>query len=226
MKVAIFTGGLLMFLVPLALAAEPATQPDEMDRINYSLGYQIGGDLKQQQVDIREQMLLQGMRDAMQGEPTLLTQDEMKQVLVALKKKVLKQQGVQREQTLREGRDFLVANAKREGVVALPSGLQYQVLVPGQGKQPGPDDRVRVEYRGMRLDGQEFDRSAEGAPVEFSLSQVIPGWREALPLMAEGAKWKLFVPPDLAFGERGPLADQTVIFEVKLVKVLGQTAKP
>lgn len=226
MKVAIFTGGLLMFLVPLALAAEPATKPDEMDRINYSLGYQIGGDLKQQQVDIREQMLLQGMRDAMQGEPTLLTQDEMRQVLVALKKQVLKQQGVQREQTLREGRDFLAANAKREGVVVLASGLQYQVLVPGQGKQPGPDDRVRVEYRGMRLDGQEFDRSAEGAPAEFSLSQVIPGWREALPLMAEGAKWKLFVPPDLAFGERGPLADQTVIFEVKLVKVLGGAAKP
>lgn len=220
MRQMILTLGLLAVWGLPALAAEPASQPDEMDRINYSLGYQIGGDLKQQQVEIRGQMLLQGLQDAMQGEPTLLTKDEMRDVLVALKKKVLQLQSAQREQTLREGREFLAANAKREGVVVLPSGLQYQVLNAGSAKHPAASGRVRVNYLSMRLDGQEFDRSQEGTPTEMPLSQVIPAWKEALPLMGEGAKWKLFVPPDLAFGERGPLADQTVIFEVELVKVL------
>ena len=104
-------------------------------------------------------------------------------------------------------------------MVSLPSGLQYQILSPGQGRHPGTTGKVRVAYRSLRLDGQVFDRSSDDQSAEFSLSQVIPARKEKLPLMAEGAKWQLFLPAMLAFGDKGPLEDQTVIFEIELLKV-------
>jgi len=128
------------------------------------------------------------------------------------------------EKNLKEGEAFLQENAKREGVVALPSGLQYEVIEEGTGKSPKPGDEVTVHYRGTLVDGTVFDSSYErGEPVTFPVEGVIPGWTEALQLMKEGAKWKLFIPPSLAYGERGAGQvigpNATLLFEVELISV-------
>jgi FKBP-type peptidyl-prolyl cis-trans isomerase FklB len=114
----------------------------------------------------------------------------------------------------------LAENATKEGVKTTPSGLQYKVIREGTGKTPGPHDSVTVHYRGTRLDGREFDSSyRKNEPATFRVDGVIRGWTEALQLMKEGAKWQLFIPADLAYGERGPLADKTLIFDVELISV-------
>ncbi|MHB8811358.1 MAG: FKBP-type peptidyl-prolyl cis-trans isomerase, partial [Desulfobulbaceae bacterium] len=120
-----------------------------------------------------------------------------------------------------EGREFLEQNAKTTGVVTLASGLQYKIDRHGTGKSPGPHDTVKVHYRGTLLDGSEFDSSYRGKTAgEFRVDGVMAGWTEALQLMKEGAKWRIFVPVDLAYGERGPLADRTVIFDIELIEVV------
>lgn len=125
-----------------------------------------------------------------------------------------------RERYRGEGREFLQANAQKQGVVTLESGLQYKVIEEGSDRQPVVSDFVLVDYRGTRLDGAEFDSSyRNGEPLKVQVAKVIPGWTEALQLMKEGAEWQLFIPADLAFGERGPLADQTVLYDIKLIKV-------
>jgi len=202
------------------LADELSVQ-DDMDRINYSLGFQIGSDLKGENVEIREAVLLKGLQDAVTAQKPLLTKAEMRDVLVDLKQRVVQAEQKRREQSLVEGQAFLHKNATVTGVVERPSGLQYLILKEGHGQSPVPTDQVRVQYRGLTLEGREFDSSyRDGQPVEFPLTSVIPGWQEAIPLMKEGATWKLFLPPDLAFGERGPLADQVVIYELELVAIL------
>ena len=138
----------------------------------------------------------------------------------------LKQIGETRAKAnLEQAQAFLAANANKEGVQTLPSGLQYRVIQAGEGKTPGPGDNVRVQYRGSLIDGTEFDSSyARGKPATFRVNKVIKGWQEALQLMQEGAKWELFIPPGLAYGERGrPKAippNSALIFEVELISVL------
>lgn len=197
---------------------------NETDRINYSVGYQIGGDFKRQDVDTNPRALAKGIEDAQRGAEPLMTPAEMRATLVELKKRIVKEEQQRRQQNAEkyrgEGREFLAANAKKEGVVALPSGLQYKVVAEGMGRSPNPTDTVTVHYRGTLLDGTEFDNSQRrGEPATFKLDSVIRGWQEALPLMKEGAKWQLFIPADLAYGERGPLADRTLLFEVELIAV-------
>jgi len=205
-------------------AGQKAELKNETDKINYSVGHQIGGDFKRQGVELSPEAIVQGIQDALSGSETLLTQEEMRTVLVNLKKKIVsdeRAQRVQEEAKYRaEGQEFLAANAKKEGVVTLPSGLQYKVLQEGTGKSPGPNDSVTVHYRGTLINGNEFDSSyRKNEPATFRLGGVIKGWTEALQFMKEGAKWQLFIPPELAYGRRGPLADRTLIFEVVLISV-------
>jgi FKBP-type peptidyl-prolyl cis-trans isomerase FklB len=173
---------------------------DENDRINYSLGYQIGGDMKRQQVDVNGEILLRGIEDAMTGAEPLLSEGEMQKTLIELKRKVVALQAQERaaaqQKNLQAGEDFLAENAKRDGVISLPSGLQYRVLEPGTGKQPAATDTVTVHYRGTLIDGTEFDSSySRNKPATFRADRVIDGWREALQLMQEGAKWSCSYPP-------------------------------
>jgi FKBP-type peptidyl-prolyl cis-trans isomerase FklB len=208
-------------------AAEPVQLKDENDRINYSLGYQIGGDLKRQQVEVNGEVLLHGIDDAMTGAAPVLSEDEMRNTLIELKRKVIALQAQERaaalQKNLQAGEEFLAANAKRDGVVSLPSGLQYRVLEPGSGKQPAATDTVTVHYRGTLIDGTEFDSSySRNKPATFRADRVIEGWREALQLMQEGAKWELFIPAKLAYGDKGAgkiQPNSTLIFEVQLIKV-------
>ncbi len=142
-----------------------------------------------------------------------------------LKSRIVAEQKLQQQATAEEyraeGRDFLAQNARREGVTVLASGLQYEVIRPGTGKTPGPDDRVSVHYWGTLIDGQEFYNSRRGKvpPDTFHVGAVIKGLGEALKLMKEGAEWRLFLPNNLAYGERGPLRERVVILNVELISI-------
>jgi FKBP-type peptidyl-prolyl cis-trans isomerase FklB len=212
-----------------ALAAEKFELETDTDRINYSLGYQIGGDFKRQGVEVNPDAVVRGMQDALSGGEPLMSPPEMHQTLVELKRKIVaeqqKRRGEDAERRRVEGRKFLEQNAKKEGVVTLPSGLQYKVIKKGTGKSPGPTDEVTVNYEGRLVDGKVFDSSAKhGKPATFRLNAVIKGWGEALQLMKEGGKSELYMPAKLAYGERGPLADRTLIFDVELISVGGEKA--
>jgi FKBP-type peptidyl-prolyl cis-trans isomerase FklB len=212
--------GMLLTLSPLTSLADETAKMDAMDQINYSVGHQIGTDFKNQHVEMRDEMLIRGIRDAIQANTPPMTKGEMRAVLLDLKKMVLAGAQADLERYRGEGREFLAANAKKEGVVTLPSGLQYKVITSGTGKSPGLDDQVTVNYIGTRLDGAEFDSSARhGKPATFPVKGLIKGWIEALQLMKEGDKWQLFIPSDLGYGERGPLADQTLLFEIELLDI-------
>jgi FKBP-type peptidyl-prolyl cis-trans isomerase FklB len=208
----------------VGIAGEPDQLKNENDRVNYSYGFQIGDNLKQKGVNVDMKILMKGIQDGLSGTEPLLTQTEIQDTLVKVNKRDAAaryaQKKQQAEQYRGKGRDFLAANAKKPGVVTLPSGLQYKVIREGTGKTPGPRDSVTVNYRGTLINGNEFDSSyRRGKSVTFRVDRVIPGWTEGLQLMKEGARWQLFVPPDLAYGERGTLADKTLIFDVELISV-------
>jgi FKBP-type peptidyl-prolyl cis-trans isomerase FklB len=192
------------------------------------MGLDIGRMLKMQGVDVDLELATRGLKDAYTGNQALLTDEEMQEVLTNFKKEfIAKQQELakqQGEKNKREGEIFFETNKKKEGVQTLPSGLQYKVLKAGAGKKPTATDTVTVHYRGTLIDGKEFDSSyRRGKPATFPVNGVIPGWTEALPLMEEGAKWELFIPSNLAYGERGAGRDigpnATLIFEVELISI-------
>jgi FKBP-type peptidyl-prolyl cis-trans isomerase FklB len=224
MKNAILAFLILALLAGFGFAGEPAQLKDEKDRVSYSYGFQIGDSLKRNEVTINPEVLMRGLQDSLSGAEPQMTQEEMRVTLQQLQDKIRVAKYSERKKTAEayrgEGREFLAANAKKEGVVTLPSGLQYKVIREGTGKTAGPHDSVTVQYRGTLINGNEFDSSyRKGEPATFRVDGVIKGWTEALQLMKEGAKWQLFIPADLAYGERGPLADKTLIFDVELISV-------
>jgi FKBP-type peptidyl-prolyl cis-trans isomerase FklB len=207
--------------------AENVELKDQKDKESYSLGYQYGQNMKAQGVSLNLEVYTSGIKDALVGTKPLLSQEEInktvlefQQRIVARRQKELKEKG---EKNLPEGKRFMEANKKKEGVKTLPSGLQYKVLTAGSGKTPKATDEVTVNYRGSFIDGTEFDSSYKrGKPLTLQLDNVIPGWKEPLLLMQEGAKWQLFVPPELAYGEQGMGVippNATLIFEVELISV-------
>jgi FKBP-type peptidyl-prolyl cis-trans isomerase FklB len=208
-------------------AGEKPEPKDESDRIGYSIGYQIGGDFKRQGVELRSDLVVKGIEDALAGAEPLMAPEEMKRTLVEMKRKIVaaQQEGRKKagEKDLAEGKAFLAGNAKKEGVATLPSGLQYKVLKDGEGVSPGAADNVTVHYRGTLIDGTEFDSSyGRGNPATFRVNAVIPGWTEALRKMKAGARWQLFIPSHLGYGERSSgriPPNSTLIFEVELISV-------
>ena len=211
-------------LAPVCLAAEPPVLDSDTAKINYSVGYQIGGDFKLQGVEMQSEMVLKGIQDALSGAEPLMTPEEMQTTMAELGKRIADQRN--REKQLakttaeKENMDFLAANAKKDGVVTTPSGLQYKVLEAGTGRTPRATDTVTVNYRGTLIDGKQFDSSYDrGKPATFRVDGVIAGWTEALQMMKEGAKWQLFIPQELAYGERGQLRDKTLVFDVELLSV-------
>ena len=201
---------------------------DENDRVNYSIGHQIGGDFKRQGVEIRPELVVKGIEDALSEADSLMSPEEMNKTLMDLKKRIVTAQREERKQAsqknLAEAKAFLEENAKKEGVQTLPSGLQYKVIQEGSGATPAATDTVTVHYRGTLIDGTEFDSShSRGKPATFRTDRVIRGWTEALQMMKEGAKWELFIPPELAYGERGAGAkigpNSALLFEVELISI-------
>jgi FKBP-type peptidyl-prolyl cis-trans isomerase FklB len=220
---------ILIFIVACDQSAQEVTTLESaQDSISYSIGTDIGKNLKRGMYEINVAALAQGIKDVMQEKEILLADKEVKEMLnlyrkeaQAAQKKVKTEQG---EKNMAEGPKFLEENKTKEGVVILPSGLQYKVLTEGTGKSPKATDKVKVHYRGTLINGKEFDSSYKrNQPAEFPVNGVIKGWTEALQLMKEGSKWMLYIPSDLAYGPRGAGADigpnATLIFEVELLEV-------
>ncbi len=216
-------------LVSGSLSAQDATElKTQKDKVSYALGMDLGNQFKKQSVDIDPNLLIQGFRDALAGGKLLLTEEEARAAIGELQKELMAKQAelakVQGEKNLKDGEAFLAANKSKEGVVTLPSGLQYKILQAGAGRKPTIDDTVVCNYRGMFIDGTEFDNSYKrNQPAVFPLKQVIKGWTEALQLMGVGSKWQLWVPSNLAYGEPGRSPsippNATLIFEVELISI-------
>jgi len=197
-------------------------------KVGYALGMSVGTALKRQGVELDEPTFDRGFRDAFLGPTTLMTEDQLKTILTAFQAEMRQKQQerarVAAEKNKQEGAAFLEGNKSKEGVVVLPSGLQYKILTAGTGPKPTSTDTVICNYRGTLIDGTEFDSSYKrGQPTTFPVTGVIKGWTEALELMPVGSKWQLWVPPDLAYGERGAGSaigpNSTLIFEVELVSI-------
>jgi FKBP-type peptidyl-prolyl cis-trans isomerase FklB len=194
------------------------------DKISYIIGRDMAANLQKQGIDVEAEAFVQGMKEAMAGKPSVLSQTEVQQAMMALQQEVTKKQQAKSSGNKKAGEDFLAENKNKEGVKTLPSGLQYQVLQPGKGKTPAKTDNVTTHYHGTLIDGTVFDSSYErGEPATFPVNGVIAGWTEALQLMQEGAKWRLFIPSNLAYGSRGAGSDigpdSTLIFDVELISV-------
>lgn len=209
-------------------AEENLVLKNEKDKVSYIIGMDIGKNFKKQPIDIDPDILTRGIKDAISGGKPLLTEQEIQETMATFQKKMMaKQEELAKklgEKNKREGEVFLAENKKKEDVKTLPSGLQYKVVKAGTGKKPKLTDTVTAHYRGTLIDGTEFDSSyRRGQPISSPVAGVIPGWTEALQLMEEGAKWQLFIPPNLAYGERGAGRDigpnATLIFEVELLSV-------
>src|ERR1019366_1860984 len=211
-----------------AKSAAPAPLPTQKEKFSYALGMSIEGSLKKQSVEVDLALISQGFKDAASGGKTLLTEEEAQTVLNEVQAQVRKQMQEKMQaaapKNKTEGEAFLAANKDKEGVVTLPSGLQYKILNAGTEPKPTATDSVKCNYRGTLINGTEFDSSyKKGQPVTFGVGQVIKGWTEGLQLMPVGSKWQLFIPSSLAYGERGAGAEvgpnSTLIFEVELISI-------
>jgi FKBP-type peptidyl-prolyl cis-trans isomerase FklB len=208
--------------------AKPTEPKDLKDRVSYSIGLKIGKDFKAQEVELNPEMLLSGVRHGLADAKPLLTDEQIQQTMEEFQKDMIARQQSRQEKlatdNLAGGKKFLEENSKKAGVVTLPSGLQYKIVEEGSGKQPSAEDTVKVHYRGTLVDGTEFDSSyARNTPATFQVSQVIPGWTEALQLMKAGSKWQIVLPPELAYGEQGagPAIgpNAVLVFDVELLEV-------
>jgi FKBP-type peptidyl-prolyl cis-trans isomerase FklB len=205
-------------------ASEDQVIKEDKDKVSYSLGYQIGVDFKQQRMDIDTDALLKGVEDALAKMEPRISQDQIQKTLLEMKQRIeasaRQEKQAAKEAYRGEDREWLAQNAKKETIVVLPSGLQYRILREGKGRKPEPSDRVSIHQRGTLINGAEFTSSyRKGEPVTVHVSGVIKGLTEGLQLMSEGGKWKFFIPADLGFGERTPMGEKAVIFEVELISI-------
>lgn len=199
------------------------------EEISYSIGYDIGSNFKSQSIDsLNLQQIMHGLQDGINESDPAISDSTRKAMLRSFQKQVMAQQKKRRKKQAtsnkQKSKEFLAENKQKEGVQTTESGLQYKILEEGTGPSPGSNDTVRVHYKGTLIDGTVFDSSYErGEPIEFPVGGVIRGWTEALKMMKEGAKWKLFIPPELGYGEkgtRGPIGpNDALIFEVELIEV-------
>jgi FKBP-type peptidyl-prolyl cis-trans isomerase FklB len=229
-----------------AAVAEPGKAKTELktnkEKLSYTLGYDVGKRIFQTSVELDSEIFIKALRDGLAGREGAMTEEEMRASLVPLQeemkakraeeaKKKAEQNKELGEKNKAAGTAFLAETAKQEGVVTLPSGLQYKIVKDGTGRTPQKTDTVVVNYRGTLIDGTEFDSSHKrGQPAEFSVDKVIKGWTEALQLMKEGSQWTLYIPSELAYGERGAGKligpSQTLIFDLELISVKEPSAAP
>jgi FKBP-type peptidyl-prolyl cis-trans isomerase len=208
--------------------SDEATQADNSAKQGYALGMQVGGQIKSAESGIDIDAFLEGFQDVMAGREPKISEAEATQLRMEFARAVQEKRLAERDQegsnNAEEGAQFLAANAEKEGVQTIESGLQYVILEEGTGPLPTAEDTVKVHYKGSLISGVEFDSSyRRNQPATFGVTGVIPGWTEALQLMPVGSKWRLFIPPELAYGERGAGArigpNSTLIFEVELIEI-------
>lgn len=221
-------------LASTAFSQQPVQLKDDKDKVSYSIGLDIGNTFKKQSMDINLDLLMAGLKDAINGNKPVMTEEQIKETMTAFSKSMVeKQQSASKEIAAKNeaaGAKFLAENKAKQGVKTTPSGLQYKVITEGSGTSPKETDTVVTQYRGTLIDGKEFDSSYKrNEPTTFPVNRVIKGWTEALQMMKPGAKYQLFIPANLAYGERGAGADigpnETLIFEIELLSVKPAEAK-
>ncbi len=225
--------GIIILIVSIvgcqpSMESQPLVFSDEMDRVSYSIGVDIGESFKQQKLDLTAPFLAKGIEDAMMGGETMMTKDDMEACLKDFQEERMNKQSSDqknmKENNTKEGEEFLAANKSKEGVITTDSGLQYKVITEGTGATPRPTDTVETHYRGTLINGKEFDSSySRGKTTSFPVNGVIAGWTEALLMMKVGAKWQLYIPSELAYGTRGAGGDigpnATLIFDIELISI-------
>lgn len=230
MKLKLVAAAAMGLVMSSTMAASDATAlKTDTDKLSYSIGEDLGKNFKRQGIEINSAIMAQGINDGLSNNPKpLLTDDQIKEVLNKFQKDIMTKRAADFSKKAEEnkaiGEKFLNENKAKQGIVALPSGLQYKVIKNGSGKKPTKDDMVTVEYTGHLINGDVFDSTSKtGKPATFKLSQVIPGWVEALQLMPAGSTWEIYVPASLAYGDRsvgGPIGpNETLIFNIHLIDV-------
>jgi FKBP-type peptidyl-prolyl cis-trans isomerase len=218
----------LFALTALAGADEATSLKTPQEKLSYGIGADLGRNLKRLGIDVNPELIRKGIADGLSDGKLQMSDEEIGAALQGLQaqiqRKTAQAASVASEENKKAGEAFLAQNKSKEGVVSLPSGLQYKILKAGDGKKPTEADTVECNYRGTLVNGTEFDSSyRRGQPATFGVTQVIAGWKEALQLMPVGSKWQLFVPPELAYGERGAGREigpnSTLIFEVELLAI-------
>jgi FKBP-type peptidyl-prolyl cis-trans isomerase FklB len=194
------------------------------EKASYAIGLSIGQNMAQQHFDVDPNMVARGIADALARRDPLLTPEQVQAAMDAFQKELEAKEKAAGEQNKKVGQEFLAKNGKRKGVTTLKSGLQYEVIKAGTGPKPAKTDKVRTHYHGTLIDGKVFDSTTtSGEPADFGVGEVIAGWTEALQLMPVGSKWKLFVPSELAYGERGAggviAPNSVLIFELELLAI-------
>lgn len=195
-----------------------------LEKISYIIGRDMATNLKKQGIEIEAESFVKGLKEVIAGQPSSLSQQEVQQAMMALQQEMTQKQGAKGSENQKAGEAFLAENKNKPGINTLPSGLQYEVLQEGSGKSPSASDQVTTHYHGTLIDGTVFDSSYErGQPATFPVNGVIAGWTEALQLMKEGAKWRLYIPANLAYGAQGAGdvigPNTTLIFDVELISV-------
>jgi UDP-GlcNAc:undecaprenyl-phosphate/decaprenyl-phosphate GlcNAc-1-phosphate transferase len=223
----------LVLLAEQACDAKTTVLKTEKDKVSYSVGVSVARTFKQQGIDVDVNLVVKGLKDALAGQKLLLSEDELRKIMTAYHQELRQKQMQTRKMAVMDNRkeeeNFLAENKKKEGVITLPSGLQYKILKAAEGKKPTEEDSVEVKYRGTFINGTEFDSSGAES-LTFKVAEVISGWRQALQLMPVGSKWQLFVPSSLAYGEKGlgqAITPNTMlIFEIELDGIKSSGAEP
>ena len=213
----------LMTSATLLAADASAEFKDDKERTSYALGVSFGSNLRSEQIEVNLDTVMKGITDALAGEPKL-TQQEMAAIFTKLRTDITARKNEASARNKAEGEKWLAENAKKEGVVQLPSGLQYKIVQEGSGDSPKPTDEVSVKYTGKLINGEVFDSTDNrgGEPARFQLNRVIPGWTEGMQHMKEGAVYEFYIPANLAYGERGRPGipgNSVLIFNVELLEV-------
>jgi FKBP-type peptidyl-prolyl cis-trans isomerase len=219
----------IMFMTLQAHAAEPQPLTSQKDKVSYGIGVDMVRNFKKQGIEADLELVIKGMRDGSSASKLLMTDAEMKKTLADYQKELVGKQAqlrqLEAEKNKRIGAAYQKTNMKKDGVVTLPSGLQYRIITAGTGNKPTENDNVTCRYRGTLIDGTEFDSSERlGYPVTFNVKDsVVKGWTEALKLMPAGSKWQIVVPPELAYGEKGAGRDigpnATLLYDIELIAV-------
>ena len=218
----------MSLVMSTAIAATDTTLNTDVDKLSYSIGSDLGKNFKRQGIEINPAVMAKGIQDGMGSAPLLLTDKQMKDVLTKFQKDLMAKRTADFNKKSGEnkskGEAFLNQNKTKTGVVTLADGLQYKIITAGTGATPSKEDTVTVEYTGKLINGEVFDSTEKsGKPATFKLSQVIPGWTEALQLMPAGSTWEVYVPANLGYGSRsvgGPIGpNETLIFNIHLISV-------
>lgn len=229
MKIKLVAAAVMGLALSTAIAGDDTTSlSTDTEKLSYSIGADLGKNFKTQGIEINSTALAKGMQDGMGTGPLILTEQQMKDVLNKFQKDLMAKRTTEfnkkSDENKTKGEAFLADNKSKQGVVTLPSGLQYKIITAGTGVKPAKTDTVTVEYTGKLINGTVFDSTEKtGKPATFQVSQVIPGWTEALQLMPAGSTWEVYVPSNLAYGPRsvgGPIGpNETLIFKVHLISV-------